>query len=66
MGETLHACTASLPGVGEIRADLVVRHLTPSRNESGADVILAGYEFTGISAHARHLMTRYLEGVCGV
>ena len=65
VGETLHACTISLPGVGEIRADLAVRHLTPSRDESGSDVILAGCEFTGMSAHARNLMTRYLEGVSG-
>lgn len=65
VGELLQACTISLPGVGEIRADLAVRHLTPARDEEGMPVTLAGCEFTGMSAHARSLMTRYLAGASG-
>ena len=66
VGETLHACPASLPCVGEIGTDLSVQHLTPSRDESGSEVLLAGCEFTGVCARTRNLMTRYLEGASGV
>jgi c-di-GMP-binding flagellar brake protein YcgR len=64
-GEMLHACTISLPGAGEIRADLKVRHVTPAHDKSGAAVMLAGCEFTGMSGHARQLMTHYLDGITG-
>ena len=62
-GELLQACTISLPGVGEIRADLKVRHVTPAHDDKGAAILLAGCEFTGMSGHARNLMTRYLDGI---
>lgn len=63
LGEVLHDCAISLPGVGLILVDLTVRHQSPGQTANGSEVILVGCQFTGLGNSTRQLITHYLDGL---
>ena len=63
MGEVLHDCAISLPGVGQIIVDLTVRHQSSDQMTTGSDVNLIGCQFTGLSDRTRQLIAHYLDAL---
>ncbi len=63
VGEVLHGCTMSLPGVGQILVDLTVRHQSPDQTANGSEVLLVGCEFTGLSDSTRQLIAHYVDAL---
>ena len=61
VGQVLHDCTISLPGVEPILVDLTVRHQSSDQMANGSEVKLVGCQFTGLSDRTRQLIAHYLD-----
>ncbi len=62
-GEVLQDCTITLPGVGQIKVDLVIQHQRPLAQGDGQSVTRAGCRFSGLSDSSRQLIAHYLEAI---
>jgi len=60
-GEVLQDCSISLPGVGQIKVDLVIQHQRPLANGDGQGMTRAGCRFSGLTDSSRQLIAHYLE-----
>jgi c-di-GMP-binding flagellar brake protein YcgR len=59
-GQRLHGCMLALPGIGEVHADLEVRHLMRSASASGP-VTRCGLQFIDLSPAHATLVQRYIN-----
>jgi hypothetical protein len=66
VGEVLHGCAISLPGVGQILVDLTVRHQSLDQITNGGEVMLVGCQFTGLSDSARQLIAHYVGALADI
>ena len=62
-GEVLPDCSITLPGVGEIKVDLVIQHQRPLVQGDGQSVTRAGCRFSGLTDSSRQLISHYLEAM---
>lgn len=62
-GEVLQDCSITLPGVGQIKVDLVIQHQRLLSPGDGQGVTRAGCRFSGLSDSSRQLIAHYLEAM---
>lgn len=63
IGEILHNCTITLPGVGQIAVSLVVQNQIEVQLADGRQMMRVGCKLTGLKESSRQLIAHFLESL---
>lgn len=63
IGEVLHNCTISLPGIGQIPVNLVVQNQIEVQLSDGRQMMRVGCKLAGLKESSRQLISHFLESL---